>query len=101
MRNTWWHLVAHPFVLVGQGELGAGVGAFTAHDEAGAVRVAGKVDQAGQCGEVGPLAEGSVLVERGCQMRSGSERIARRTSAATAMSTEKPMSIPRIRRSRR
>jgi hypothetical protein len=32
------HLVAHAFVLVEEGELGAGVRAFTTHDDAGAVR---------------------------------------------------------------
>jgi hypothetical protein len=51
------HLVAHAFVLAEEGELGAGMRAFAAHDQAGAVRVAGKIDQVGQFGDLCPLAK--------------------------------------------
>ncbi|BFO13923.1 hypothetical protein SHKM778_03110 [Streptomyces sp. KM77-8] len=57
--------MAHAFVLVEQGQLGAGVGAFAADDDAGAVRVSGEVDQAGQLGDLGADARGAVLFQGG------------------------------------
>ncbi len=58
-------LVAHALVLVEQGQLGPGVGPLAAHDHAGAVGVAGEVDQAGQLCDLGPGAQGAVLFQRG------------------------------------
>jgi hypothetical protein len=49
-------LMPQAFVLVGQGQLGAGVRALAAHDDAGAVRIAGKVDDAGRLGDLGAAA---------------------------------------------
>lgn len=66
-------LVAHAFVLVEQGQLGDGVGALAADDDAGAVRVAGEVDQAGQLGDLGPIAQGPVLLQRGVPDLVGQE----------------------------
>jgi len=56
-------LVAHAFVLVEQGQPGAWVGALSADDDAGAVRVPGEVDQAGQLGDFGAGTKGAVLFQ--------------------------------------
>lgn len=50
-------------VTVEQGELGAGVRALAAHDDAGAYRVAVQVDHAGQLGGLGGLTQGPVRVQ--------------------------------------
>lgn len=52
-------------VTVEQGELGAGVRALAAHDDAGAGRVAVQVDHAGQLGDLGGLTQGPVRVQGG------------------------------------
>lgn len=59
------NLVAHAFVLVEQGQLGAWVGTLAADDDAGAVRVSGEVDQAGQFSDLGAGTEGAVLFQGG------------------------------------
>ncbi len=56
-------LVAHAFVLVEQGQLGAWVGTLAADDDAGVVRVSGEVDQAGQLGDLGAGTKGPVLFQ--------------------------------------
>lgn len=56
-------LVAHAFVLVEQGQLGAGVWTFAADDDAGAFRVPGEVGQAGQLGDFRTGAKGPVLFQ--------------------------------------
>ena len=58
-------LVPQALVLVEQGQLGAGVRSLAAHDDAGAGRVAGKVDHAGQLGDLGAVTQGAVLVQGG------------------------------------
>ena len=45
--------------------MGAGVGALASDDDAGVVRVSGEVDQAGQLGDRGTCAQGSVLFQCG------------------------------------
>ena len=51
-------------VLVCEAQLGAGVGALLADDQAGALGPAGEVDPVGQLGDPGPLALLAVGVER-------------------------------------
>jgi hypothetical protein len=46
------HLMAQALVLVEQGQLGSGVRSFAAHDDAGAGRVAGQINHAGQLGDL-------------------------------------------------
>ena len=46
------HLVAYAFDGVDQGQLRAGVGPFTAHDEPGAVRIAGQQLGGEQAGDL-------------------------------------------------
>ncbi|MCX4538715.1 hypothetical protein OHA79_49135 (plasmid) [Streptomyces sp. NBC_00841] len=52
-------------VLIEQGQLCSGVRAFSAHDDAGAGRIAGQVDHAGELGDLGAVTQGSVLVQGG------------------------------------
>ncbi|GAA3380873.1 hypothetical protein GCM10020367_69910 [Streptomyces sannanensis] len=52
-------------VQVEQGELGSGMGALAADDDAGALGVVRQVDQAGQLGDLGAFAQRAVLLEGG------------------------------------
>jgi hypothetical protein len=65
------HLVPQSLVLVEQGELGAGVWPLAAHDDAGAVRIAGQLDHPGQLGDLGAGTERAVLVQSGMPERVG------------------------------
>src|SRR5205814_6722917 len=58
-------LVAHAFDGVEQGQLRAGVRAFAAHDEPGALRVYSGGGQAGDFADFGAVAEFTVGVDRG------------------------------------
>ncbi len=57
--------MSHALVAVEERELGAEVGAFAAGDDAGGVRIADKVQHAGQFGDLGGIAQGVVLVQGG------------------------------------
>ncbi len=59
------HLMPQALVLVEQGELGSGVRALAAHDDAGVGRVAVQVDHAGQLGDLGAVTQCPVLVQGG------------------------------------
>lgn len=73
-------LMPHALVLVEVRELGSGVGAFAADDDAGVGRIAVQVGHAGQFGDLGGLAEGAVLVQSGApdMVGQGSDRAADR-----------------------
>ncbi len=61
------HLVAHALDGVEQRQLRAGVRPFAAHDEPGAVRVAGQQvggEQAGDLADLGPVAQLTVSIQR-------------------------------------
>jgi hypothetical protein len=66
------------------GPLGSGVETFSADDDAGAGRIAGKVGHAGQFGDLGGLAEGAVLAQGGVPdlLGQGPERAADRLGMA-------------------
>lgn len=56
-------LVPQALVAVEQGQLGAGVRAFAPPGDAGAGRVTGEVDHAGQFGDLGAVSQCPVLVQ--------------------------------------
>lgn len=59
------YLVPQALVVVEQGQLGAGVRSFAPHGDAGADRVTGEVDHAGQFGDLGAVSQSPVLVQGG------------------------------------
>ncbi|GGR20508.1 hypothetical protein [Streptomyces griseomycini] len=58
-------LVAQVPVRVEQGELGAGVRTFAAHDDPGVLQAAVQLDHAGQLGDLRTVTQGAVLFQRG------------------------------------
>lgn len=58
-------LMVQARVVVEQGQLGAGVRSFAPHGDAGAGRVTGEVDHAGQFGDFGAVSQCPVLVQGG------------------------------------
>ena len=69
-------LVAHAFDGVEQGQLRAGVRAFAAHDEPGALRVSSGGGQAGDFADFGAVAEFTVGVDRGDPVSGLADRLA-------------------------
>lgn len=73
-----------PLVLIEQGELGAGVQAFAAHDDVGARRIVGQVDHAGQLGDLSTGTERPVLVQ--CWMPQMVGQLADRAAVSPVIS---------------
>jgi hypothetical protein len=68
------HLMTQPGDGVEQRQLRAGVGAFPAHDHAGATGVASPVNEVGDLGELGSVAQGAVGLDRVDPVHAGGDR---------------------------
>src|SRR4029453_2701761 len=88
-------------VVVGEAQLGAGVGVLTAADHPGARRPGVQVDPAGQLAHLGASADRPAGSTAGVQAASGWARIASRTWASICMPSENPTRWSRRRQASR